>query len=69
MSERLLDLTDVRARTTLSRSAIYKAIADGDFLRPVRVSSHRVSWVESEVGEWIARRIAERAAVGQPRAS
>lgn len=51
---------DVERVTGLSRSTIYDYMARGRFPRPIRLSGKSVGWLESEVGEWIKARIAER---------
>ena len=59
---RLLRLPDVLNRVGLGRSAWYALVAAGLAPRPVRLGLRCVAWPEAEVGEWIAARIAERAA-------
>jgi len=63
----LLRLPQVIDRTGLSRSYIYDGIAKGSFPRPVKITPRTSAWVESEVQEWIDRRIADRD--GKPGAS
>ena len=48
----------VQARTGLSRSTIYLRVAEGTFPRPVSLGARAVGWVESEVSDWLAGRIA-----------
>ena len=55
----LLRLSEVIARTKLSRSELYRRIAAGTFCKPVKLGSCS-RWVESEVNRFIADRIAER---------
>ncbi len=50
---RLLRFPDVRARTGLSRSTIWRLERQGLFPRHRRVSANVVAWVEAEVNEWI----------------
>lgn len=57
MSDSLLRLEQVRARTGLSRSSVYAKVASGDFPKPVAIGSRAVAWVESEVSGWIQARI------------
>lgn len=59
-SESLIRLGVVKARTGLSRSQIYASAARGEFPRPVKLGERASAWVEREVGEWIAARIASR---------
>ncbi len=40
----------------ISRSELYRQIADGRFPRPVRVGLRAVRWHLNEVEEWIAAR-------------
>ncbi len=58
----LLRLPDVRRKTGLSRSAIYRLVATGDFPKPVRPSKATTAWVSHDVDQWIGDRI--RAARG-----
>ena len=54
---RLLRISEVEARTGLSRSTIYEWSADGRFPPPVRLSDRVVRWVEAEVEAWIRERM------------
>jgi prophage regulatory protein len=56
-SESLLTITDVIARTTLSRSAIYEAVKSGGFPAPIKISANRVAWRATEIDAWIAAKI------------
>ena len=53
----ILRLPTVKARTGLSRSTIYLRIAEGSFPPPVSLGARAVGWVESEVSDWLVRRI------------
>ena len=55
----ILRLPAVKQRTGLSRSTIYLRVAQGTFPAPVSLGARAVGWVESEVDEWLARRIEE----------
>jgi prophage regulatory protein len=61
----LLPIEEVSARTSLSRSEIYRRIALGEFPRPIRLSGStgarggRVAFVSTEIDTWIADRVAE----------
>ncbi|MCC4832824.1 AlpA family transcriptional regulator [Shewanella sp. 10N.7] len=54
---KLLRLNSVFDCTGMARSTIYKYMADGSFPRPVSLGARSVTWVESEVHEWICNRI------------
>jgi len=62
MSEsiRILRRGQVESLTGLCRSAIYQAIASGQFPRSIPLGPRSVGWVESEVSEWIHSRVAAR---------
>ena len=47
--DKLLRLGDVQDMTGLSRSGVYKMVADGRLPPPVRFSSRCVRWRESEL--------------------
>lgn len=55
----LLRLPDVMRKTGLSRSTIYDRIQKEIFPSPISLGDRAVGWVESEINEWIAARIAE----------
>lgn len=60
----LLRLTDVMARTALSRSGIYDLMASKRFPNPVKIGGGRINaWPDKEIDNWIAERIADREAV------
>jgi prophage regulatory protein len=53
-SERIIRLKTVLARTGLSRSTVYRKIAEGTFPPQVRISIHGAGWHESSIDTWIA---------------
>lgn len=59
----LIRRKQVEALTALSRSRIYALMATGDFPKPVSLGAMSVAWLEIEIREWIASRIADRAGV------
>lgn len=59
--EKILRLDTVRDRTGLSRSTIYRKIAEGTFPAQVKISVHGAGWHESEINRWIADPPAYRA--------
>jgi len=59
MATVILRLPAVKMRTGLSRSSIYLRVAQGEFPAPISLGARAVGWVESEVDEWLAHRIAE----------
>ncbi|CAM5435998.1 AlpA family phage regulatory protein OS=Stutzerimonas stutzeri OX=316 GN=GQA94_06995 PE=4 SV=1 [Stutzerimonas stutzeri] len=65
---RIMRLKEVIDTTGLSRSTIYKYIADGIFPKPVNLApagidvpnTRAVGWLQGEVEDWILARIEER---------
>ena len=55
MSDVILRLPAVIAKTGLRRSAIYIRIKQGEF-RPVHLGPRAIGFLESEIDEWIATR-------------
>ena len=53
-------LPQVKARTGLSRSELYRRIATGDFPQPVKLGERASAWNAAEIDRWIADRIAAR---------
>jgi prophage regulatory protein len=60
---RFIRLEQVKARTGLSRSTLYAYIREGRFPSPVTISTRCVAWVESEIDDWISKRIVARRSV------
>lgn len=60
MSQSLIRMPEAKRRTGYGKAWIYKLIAQGRFPAPVKIGSRAVAFVESEVDEWIAERIAAR---------
>lgn len=56
---RILRIREVQNRTGLSRSTIYELVAEGVLPPPVRIGHRSSGWVESEVSDFIRRRISE----------
>lgn len=57
---RLIRRKEVQNKTGFGASSIYAEMAKGTFPKPVRISERRIAWVESEIDQWIAERIASR---------
>jgi len=53
----ILRLPSVKGRTGLSRSTIYLRVSEGTFPKPVSLGGRAVGWVESEIQQWLERRI------------
>lgn len=53
-TERIVRLKTVLSRTGLSRSTMYRKIAEGTFPVQVPISVHGAGWYESSINRWIA---------------
>lgn len=61
-NNRLIRRKEVQEKTGLSASSIYALMKIGEFPLCLNLSERRVAWIESEVNEWIAERIAKHKA-------
>lgn len=52
--DRIIRLQTVLARTGLSRSTLYRKIAEGTFPTQLKISIHGTGWHESAINRWIA---------------
>ena len=52
--DRIVRLKTVLARTGLSRSTIYRKIAEGTFPAQLKISTNGTGWHESDINRWIA---------------
>jgi len=52
--DRIIRLKTVLARTGLSRSTIYRKIAEGTFPARLKISTNGTGWHESDINRWIA---------------
>ena len=57
--QRILRLAQVRALTGLCRSSIYQLQALSRFPQRIKIGVRAVGWVEGEVQQWLAERIAQ----------
>lgn len=53
----LITAKEALKRVQRSKSWLYKRLADGEFPKPVRVGARAISFVESEVTDWINAQI------------
>ena len=56
--ENVMRLAEVRRMTGLGCSTIYRLRADRQFPQSIKLSVRAVDWLEREVQEWLARRVA-----------
>ena len=60
-NDRIIRRREVERCIGISKSALYRRIAEGTFPKPVTLSGGRaVGWIEREVAEFLARCISQR---------
>lgn len=59
MNETILRLPQVRSKTGLPTSGIYKRISEGSFPKQINLGGRSVGWLESDIQNWIRQRLAE----------
>ncbi|MBG5920964.1 helix-turn-helix transcriptional regulator [Providencia stuartii] len=59
LKENLIRLPEVMRRTGYGKAWIYRLIEAGQFPKSVKIGTRSVAFIESEVDEWIANKIAE----------
>lgn len=47
-------------KTSLGRSTIYKYLDAKAFPKKVSIGANRVAWLESEIDEWMEKKLAQR---------
>jgi len=52
--DNLLRLGDVKERTCLSRTTIYRRVAAGTFPKPTPISAGLVAWYQGDIDAWVA---------------
>ena len=60
LHERLIKLNEVKRKTGLSRSSVYRLAKTGDFPQPIKLGERASGWLESEINGWIDSRIERR---------
>ena len=58
---RFLRIGDLQDKVGLSRSQIYKLIADGDFPKQDKLGERISVWQESKVEEWMVSKVTQEA--------
>ncbi|EKZ9178195.1 AlpA family transcriptional regulator [Vibrio vulnificus] len=57
---KVIRLKEVMALTGLSKSSIYRFSESNDFPKSVPLGARSVGWIESEVTQWLERKISSR---------
>lgn len=63
---KVLRLAEVREKTGLARSTIYKFIDAGLFPRPVSLGGRSVGWIDAEIHEWLQEKQIQRDMIHGP---
>ena len=65
--DRIIRMNTVRDRTGLSRSTIYRKIAEGTFPPQIKISINGAGWRASDIDRWVANPVAWRPGSGRGR--
>lgn len=57
---RFYTVGEVEAITSLSRSTIYRRMAQGSFPKAVEISAGRVGWDKRSIDDWCEARLGDR---------
>jgi len=60
MTDRILRKPEVLEMVGLRSTALYEAISEGRFPKPIQLTKRSVGWLESEVQEWIKEQAEKR---------
>jgi prophage regulatory protein len=60
VADRIVRMKTVLARIGLSRSTIYRKIAEGTFPPRIKISVNGAGWRESDINRWVANPVAWR---------
>ena len=52
--DRIIRMKTIVFRTGLSRSTIYRKIAEGTFPAQLKISTNGAGWHESDINRWVA---------------
>ncbi|WP_350024854.1 helix-turn-helix transcriptional regulator [Providencia rettgeri] len=63
--ENLIRLPEVQRRTGYGKAWIYRLINAGKFPQSVKIGTRSIAFIESEVDEWVASKIAESRSGGE----
>ena len=55
---RVIRLPEVKQRTGLSRSSIYRLMSEASFPQSCKLGERIIAWVESDIDRWLAEKIA-----------
>jgi len=59
MTDSLIRIKKVEAKTGLKKSMIYGLISKDEFPEPIKIGERAVAWIEREIDKWIENKIPE----------
>lgn len=59
-NERFIRLDELISKTGLGRSTIYRMMDNGEFPKPISLTSNKVAWLQSEVNNWMQSKVEQR---------
>lgn len=65
VADRIVRMKTVLARVGLSRSTIYRKIAEGTFPPQIRISINGAGWRQSDIDRWVANPVGWRPGSGR----
>lgn len=57
VQQEFIRLDKVKEITSLSKSTIYRLIAEGEFPRQIQVGKRAVVWVRTDINNWINQKL------------
>jgi prophage regulatory protein len=54
---RTIRLPDVETKIGLKKSTIYALVRQGDFPLPIKLGPRASAWVESQIDDWLRKRV------------
>ncbi|MEX9921726.1 helix-turn-helix transcriptional regulator [Proteus mirabilis] len=59
MSQSLIRFSEVQKRTGYSKAWLYRLMSQQRFPAAIKIGTRSIAFIESEIDEWIANKIAE----------
>lgn len=64
--DRLLTMRELTRATSLSRTTVYRMVAQGTLPPPLKIGKSRIAWRASSITRWLAERQVPSLATKQP---
>lgn len=59
MTDSLIRLKKVEAKTGLKKSMVYDLISKDEFPKPIKIGDRAVAWIDREIDQWVTSKIPE----------